>query len=605
MKKTNIYQVFTRLFGNTKTYNQPWGTLEHNGVGKFSDFTDKALTEIKALGITHIWYTGVPHHAVVTNYTAYGIENDHPSVVKGRAGSPYAVKDYYSVNPDLADDPLQRNKEFLALIERTHNAGMKVIIDIVPNHVARRYKGLNNPEGVTDLGSEDDISLEYHRDNNFYYIPNQAFTLPDELSDNPPLGGEQHASLIPKYEEFPAKWTGNGFRLAKPNFDDWYETVKVNYGVRPDGTKDFDELPEEYRHRAHQAHFEFWQNKRVPDSWIKFKDIAIYWIKLGVDGFRYDMAEMVPIEFWSYMNSWIKRVNPDAFLMAEVYQPNLYRDYIQLGKMDYLYDKVDLYDCLKDIMQGHGSTRDISRIQYELADIEHHMLHFLENHDEQRIASPEFANQADKAKPAMLVSTCLSTSPTLIYFGQEVGEPGAESAGFGQPSRTSIFDYISVPHHQRWMNQGKFDGGQLSGEEKSLREFYQLLLNLALNSPALTGKYHDLYSSNVEKFGDMQDQLFAFARSNDEQKIIIAANFSDTKCKTLDLIVPHRLIDEWKLSPGRYPFKDELSGTRYELKVDGQVSTIRMRFTPLSTLFLTFDCCVFKNPQKNGECLSR
>ncbi|UUM32938.1 alpha-amylase family protein [Vibrio japonicus] len=589
MKKQNIYQVFTRLFGNTKTTNQPWGTLEHNGVGKFSDFTDKALNEIRELGITHIWYTGVPHHAIVADYSSYGIKNDHPSVVKGRAGSPYAVKDYYSVNPDLADDPSQRNEEFFALVERTHKAGMKVIIDIVPNHVARVYKGLNNPEGVTDFGSDDDTSLEYHRDNNFYYIPNQAFTAPDELFYNPPLGGEPHPDLTPQYEEFPAKWTGNGSRLAKPNADDWYETVKVNYGVKPDGTKDFDVLPEEYRHKDHQAHFEFWQNKRIPDSWVKFRDIAIYWIKLGVDGFRYDMAEMVPIEFWSYMNAWIKHINPDAFLMAEVYQPNLYRDYIQLGKMDYLYDKVDLYDGLKAIMQGHGSTREIGRIQHELADIEHHMLHFLENHDEQRIASPEFANNADKGKPAMLVSTCLSTSPTMIYFGQEVGELGAESAGFGQPSRTSIFDYIGVPHHQRWMNQGKFDGGQLSDSEKSLREFYRTLLNLALKSPALTGKYHDLYCANFDVFDDMQDQLFAFARSHEEQKLIIAVNFSDTKSKTLDLIIPRELIEEWQLSSGTYALRDELNEARYELNVREQVGVIQIRFVPLASLLLALD----------------
>lgn len=587
MKKNNIYQVFTRLFGNTNSNNMPWGTIEQNGIGKFSDFTDKALSEIKALGITHIWYTGVPHHAVINDYTEFGIENDHPSVVKGRAGSPYAVKDYYSVNPDLADDPSQRNQEFLALIQRTHNAGMKVIIDIVPNHVARIYKGFNNPQGVSDFGANDDTSVEYHRDNNFYYIPKQAFSLPNELTKAPPLGGEHHPDLTQPYQEFPAKWTGNGSRLAKPNFDDWYETVKVNYGVKPDGSKDFAQLPPEFRHKDHTEHFEFWQNKSVPDSWIKFRDIALYWTKLGVDGFRYDMAEMVPVEFWSYMNSWIKHENPDAFLMAEVYQPKLYRDYIQLGKMDYLYDKVDLYDSLKTIMQGHGSTREIGRIQHQLADIEHHMLHFLDNHDEQRIASPEFAGSADKGKPAMLISACLSSAPTMIYFGQEVGEPGAEMAGFGQPSRTSIFDYIGVPHHQRWMNHGKFDGGLLSESEKSLREFYKKLLNLTLNCSALTGQYHDLYAANFDNFADMQDQLFAFARSDEKQQLIIAANFSDTQSKTLELIIPNELIQTWQLADGEYPLIDELNNTRYRLKVRDNTGTIALDFPPLATRFLT------------------
>ena len=110
MKKYNIYQVFTRLFGNTNTTNHPWGNIDTNGVGKFSHFTEKALNEIRDLGITHVWFTGVPHHALVNDYTHIGIDNDHPSVVKGRAGSPYAVKDYYSVNPDLADDPVDETR---------------------------------------------------------------------------------------------------------------------------------------------------------------------------------------------------------------------------------------------------------------------------------------------------------------------------------------------------------------------------------------------------------------------------------------------------------------------------------------------------------------
>lgn len=596
MKKKNIYQVFTRLFGNTQTEFTPWGTPQQNGLGKFSHFTDKALEEINKLGISHIWYTGVPHHAVIQDYTDIGIENDHPSVVKGRAGSPYAVKDYYSVNPDLADNPAQRNEEFAALIQRTHKAGMKVIIDIVPNHVARVYKGQNNPQGVIDFGAEDDTSQEYARDNNFYYIPNQAFELPDELEQHPPLGGEQHPSLNQPFHEFPAKWTGNGSRLAKPNFDDWFETVKVNYGVRPDGSKDFATLPEDYRDKPHQAHFEFWQQQSVPSSWVKFKDIALYWTEQGVDGFRYDMAEMVPVEFWSYMNSWIKHKNPDAFLMAEVYQPDLYRDYIQMGKMDYLYDKVDLYDSLKAVMQNKGSTREIGRIQHQLADIEHHMLHFLDNHDEQRVASPEFAGCAEKGKPAMLISTCLSTAPTMIYFGQEVGEPGAENAGFGQASRTSIFDYIGVPHHQRWMNHGEFDGGLLSESEKALREFYKTLLNLALDSPALLGQYHDLYAANFDNFADMQDQLFAFARSSATQKLIIAANFDARRDKDIELIIPSSLITEWQLSDGEYSLTNQLNEQTLSLTVTKGVGRIAIHFSPLDCLFLNLDEFTAKEP---------
>ncbi|KGY13258.1 alpha-amylase [Vibrio tubiashii] len=586
MKKQNIYQVFTRLFGNVNQTNQPWGTIEQNGVGKFSDFSEKALSEIRKLGITHIWYTGVPHHALIGDYSEFGIDKDHPSIVKGRAGSPYAVKDYYSVNPDLADDPSQRNQEFFALIERTHQAGMKVIIDIVPNHVARVYKGLNNPPSVSDFGADDDTSVAYAKNNNFYYIPNQAFELPDSLVEQPPLGGEQHPDLAAPYHEYPAKWTGNGSRLAKPNHDDWYETVKVNYGVRPDGGKDFATLTEEYRFKSAAEHYQFWLDKEIPDSWIKFRDIALYWLEQGVDGFRYDMAEMVPVEFWSFMNSSIKQANPDAFLMAEVYQPHLYRDYIHLGKMDYLYDKVDLYDALKDVIQDKGATSEIGHIEHQLRDIEHHMLHFLDNHDEQRVASPEFAGSGERGKPAMLVSACLSSSPTMIYFGQEVGESAAEMAGFGQPSRTSIFDYVGVPAHQRWMNEGRFDGGQLSKAEKELRAFYSKLLNLTLNHSALCGDYHDLYASNFDSFAELQDKIYAFARSDDEQVIVIVTNFSDQHSKQVDLIIPEHLIQLWQLSDGNYLLADKLKQRTYTLKVERQQARIEINLAPLATHFL-------------------
>jgi glycosidase len=367
--KEVVYQVFTRLFGNTNTTNRPWGTIEENGVGKFNDFTDKALGEIKDLGVTYIWYTGVPHHGVITDYTAYGISNDDPDVVKGRAGSPYAVKDYYNVNPDLAANVENRLEEFEALIERTHNAGLKLIIDIVPNHVARNYQSLTNPEGTKDFGAEDDTTVQYHVNNNFYYNPGEAFQVPDWKSGYQPLGGENHPLADGKFDENPAKWTGNGSRASKPDMNDWYETVKVNYGIAPDGRKDFDELPAGFENEDYKAHYEFWKDKTIPDSWVKFKDIALYWIDKGVDGFRFDMAEMVPVEFWSYMNSNIKMKNPDAFLLAEVYQPHLYRDYIKKGKMDYLYDKVQLYDTLKHVMQGHGSTNNIPPILDELKDI--------------------------------------------------------------------------------------------------------------------------------------------------------------------------------------------------------------------------------------------
>jgi len=584
-----VYQVFTRLFGNTNTTNKPWGTLEENGVGKFNDFTDEALQEIKDLGVTHIWYTGVPHHALIRDYTAYGISNDDPDVVKGRAGSPYAVKDYYNVNPDLAVDPAKRLEEFEALIARTHKQGLKVIIDIVPNHIARRYEGKTNPPGVKDFGANDDTSLEYKRDNNFYYIPGSRFEVPTD-SNYKPLGGEKHPLADGKFEEVPAKWTGNGSRAPKPDINDWYETVKINYGVRPDGTKDFPTLTEGYDQKDYKAHAAFWKGKDVPDSWKKFRDITHYWIDKGVDGFRYDMAEMVPVEFWSYMNSSIKMKNPNAFLLAEVYNPAEYRNYIRLGKMDYLYDKVQMYDTLKNIVQGRGLPKHLSGIREDLKDIEHHMLHFLDNHDEQRLAHPSFAGDPWKGLPLMVVSATISTSPTMIYFGQEVGEPGNEVGGFGQPSRTSIFDYVGVPHHQRWMNGGKFDGGQLSENEKSLRDYYKRLMNFSLKSKALMGEYKQIQDFNLENTPGYDQGLYSFVRWKEDERLIIVVNFNQNTSIKTTIQVPNEIIGQWRLSKGSYRLLEQLFGKNNSmLEVDRGIGSFALELKPGESVLLNLE----------------
>ena len=579
-KKAVVYQVFTRLFGNKNTTNKPWGTIEENGVGKFNDFTDKALQEIKKLGVTHVWFTGVPHHDVIRDYTKYGISNDDPDVVKGRAGSPYAVKDYYNVNPDLAVNPAKRLQEFEALIKRTHSNGLKVIIDIVPNHIARNYHSLSNPKGVKDFGADDDTSVEYKRDNNFYYIPGKAFEVP--TSDTyKPLNGEKNPLIDGKFKEFPAKWTGNGSREAKPDINDWYETVKVNYGIKPDGSKDFPELPEGFDKKDFKAHYEYWQGKDVPDSWKKFRDIALYWTKKGVDGFRYDMAEMVPYEFWSYMNAAIKMQDSDAFLLAEVYNPKEYRNYINLGLMDYLYDKVETYDHLKAVIQGNALPDALSDIQSNMIDIEHHMLHFLDNHDEQRLASAAFAGTPEKGKPLMVISATISTSPTMIYFGQEVGEPGNEDAGFGKPTRTSIFDYIGVPHHQRWMNGGKFDGGQLTESEKALRDFYARLLNFTIKSSAMMGKYQEIQTVNRNETKEYDPGLYSFVRWDNKEKLIIIANCSWVTTSHVDLIVPEDIIEKWNLNDGDYKVTDQLYNHEIStLEVKGGRGIIKVKIKP-------------------------
>ncbi|MFC6633211.1 alpha-amylase family protein [Microbulbifer taiwanensis] len=575
-EKPVIYQVMTRLFGNTNSTNKPWGTLEENGVGKFSDFTPQRLQDIRELGATHIWYTGALHHALVGDYTQYGIGNDDPDVVKGRAGSPYAIKDYYSVNPDLADNPAERLQEFRALVARSHEQGLRVIIDIVPNHVARAYQSLDKPEGVRDFGADDDTSRTYARDNNFYYVIGEDFRVPVSDAGYRPLNGERNPLVDDRFAESPAKWTGNGARAAQPAIDDWYETVKINFGVRPDGSKDFPELSAEFAQRDYSAHAAFWADKEVPESWQKFRAIALYWLDFGVDGFRYDMAGMVPVEFWSYLNSSIKMKKPDALLLAEIYTPERYRDYIHLGKMDFLYDKVGTYDAVRAVMEGKGSTDKVAEIQTALQDIAPHMLHFMENHDEQRIASPEFAGSAKAGRPAMLVSATLSAAPTLVYFGQELGEVASEDAGFGKASRTTIFDYWSVPSVRRWLQ------GESTAEEKQLRDFYQRLMNFSASSEALRGDYRDLHRYNRERSQGYDEQLFAFARWAGQEKLLVIANFGGEE-KAVKLQLPPELLQQWQLGNGSFAIADQLSAAKGELVVSEGEGEISLQLEPLAS----------------------
>lgn len=583
--KIVVYQIFTRLFGNKNTTNKAWGTIQENGVGKFNDIDHKALQELKKLGVTHIWYTGVLHHALVGDYKNIGVSDDDPEVVKGRAGSPYAIKDYYNVNPDLAVNPANRLAEFQELIKRTHDNGLKVIIDIVPNHIARNYQSVSAPKNVRNFGQDDNKEVVFSVDNNFYYVPNQPFKLPVFADGYQPLGGEKHPLIDGKFDENPAKWTGNGSRLPQPDFNDWYETVKLNFGVSPEGKKEFPSLPNGYEYEPYEVHYEFWQDKKVPNTWIKFRDIALFWLEKGVDGFRYDMAEMVPVEFWSFLNSSIKMINPKAFLLAEIYNPKAYRDYIRNGKMDYLYDKVQLYDTLRNIIQHRHSTDGIAPIQHELNDISRHLLHFLENHDEQRIASSEFVSNPFKALPAMVVSHTISSSPTMIYFGQEVGEAGAEKGGFGSPSRTSIFDYVGVPQHQKWMNEGKFDGGKLSENQRKLRAYYQKLLNIDL-----AGSYHDIHAHNRSHTEFYNDKLYAFVRGDkDSKKWVIVSNFDPEQTFGFELQIPENVITAWQLPDKKYTLSDLLFQHKIAMEVKNGIGKMRVDIKPLESFIFEIE----------------
>ncbi|GAA4395542.1 alpha-amylase family protein [Nibrella viscosa] len=561
--KLVVYQIFTRLFGNQKTTNKPWGSRDENGVGKFNDITDIALKELKTFGISHVWYTGVIEHALMTDYSAYGIRQDHPAVVKGRAGSPYAIKDYYDVNPDLAVDVKNRMKEFQALLKRSHDNGLKVLIDFVPNHVARQYHSDAKPKGVVDLGAKDDKTKAFSPGNNFYYIPGVAFQVPEGV--NPPVQTEK------QYVEQPAKATGNDVFSAQPNINDWYETIKLNYGV-------------DYQNNR-QMHF-----SPVPDTWTKMRDILVFWAKKGVDGFRCDMAEMVPVEFWGWAIPQVKAAKPGIIFIAEIYNPQQYRNYIFNGKFDYLYDKVGLYDSVRRLMEGKGNAKEITRVwQNESGDFSQHMLRFLENHDEQRIASNEFAGSPWVAVPAMTLSATLHTGPVMIYFGQEVGVNPTKAEGFqGDDGRTTIFDYWGIPEFQAWVNGGKFDGGKLSKDQKQLRAFYQQLLQLVNTSDAIrTGAFYDLQytNNNNQSPGYNATTLYSYLRHSDRQKLLIICNFDRDQAAKTSIRIPAEAWQAMKLDGSKtYQFND-IFQTKTKVRAKA-ANAIPVELPPLGVLVL-------------------
>lgn len=562
--KLIIYQMMTRLFGNTRTVNKTYGTIEENGVGKFADITSAALNGIRELGVTHIWYTGVIEHAVLTDYTRYGIPLDDADVVKGRAGSPYAIKDYYDVDPDLSVNVMERMAEFEALVRRTHDHGLKVIIDFVPNHVARSYHSDAKPPGVRDLGEGDNPTIGFHPMNNYYYLPGQSFTPP---ADYRALGDLSHPTKDGKFTEVPAKATGNDAFTASPDIHSWFETVKLNYGV------------DIQNNRA--THF-----SPLPDTWMKMREILLFWAEKNVDGFRCDMAEMVPVEFWEWVIPEIKKLHPEIIFIAEIYNPAQYRNYIAKGKFDFLYDKVLLYDTLRLLVHGQKSTTDIHEIQKNLDGIRGQMLHFMENHDEQRIASPQFAGNPWRALPAVVISATIDPGPMMIYFGQEVGEPGAGKEGFQhEDGRTTIFDYWGVPEHQKWMNHGKFDGGALSEEQKRLRTFYGDVLTFVSRSKAIAlGQYADLTAFNIAR-GNFGANVHAFLRYHENERLLIISGFNEKEIP-VRLQIPPAIVSEMSLKANTPHLAKDLIGHEFTVEFDKDLS--------LSLALKPFGCFIFK-----------
>lgn len=566
--KKIIYQMLVRHFGNKQQANVYYGSIAENGSGKFNDINEQALAAIKEMGIGYVWYTGVIEHATMTDYSQYGIKADDPDVVKGRAGSPYAIKDYYDVDPDLAVDVKNRMGEYEALIKRTHAAGLKVLMDFIPNHVARTYHSDVKPAQVVDLGANDDVRKAFDINNDFYYIPNQQFVVPKGYQP----GGENYQSPLKDghFNENPAKATGNNVFSHAPKIDDWFETIKLNYGldIQNNNSKNF--VPQ-------------------PPVWKKMRDILAFWAAKGVDGFRCDMVEMVPVEFWNWAITDLRKKYPELIFVGEAYDRNEYKNFLVNGKFDYLYDKVGLYDGLKKLIRNEdGATvKDISLVwQKESNGFSQHMLRFLENHDETRIASKDFAGNPWYAVPAMVLTATLSAGPIMVYNGQEVGEPAHGAEGFGgDDGRSSIFDYWGLPQHQKWMNGGAFDGAKLNNDEKSLRGFYSRLLNLANQNEAIsTGSFYELLQANQGSVG-FNDRVYAYLRYTENKRVLVLANFNRSESK-LELKLPPDVLDAFDLRGKAITFTDLLSGITF--KTEHINAGLKLTMPATSAVILAF-----------------
>ena len=539
-KKIIIYQTLPRLFGNRNLTRKVNGTLAENGCGKLSDFDAPTLRRIHTLGVTHIWYTGVVRHATATDYSRYGIPRQHPAVVKGRAGSPYAITDYYDIDPDLADDVEQRMDEWSELVDRTHAAGMRVIIDFVPNHVARQYHSIVKPADARDLGEDDDASKRFDLQNNFYYCTGEPFAPQFDLK----------CGAAEPYVEMPAKATGNDRFDSHPGINDWYETVKLNYGI------DYCDAG------GRSEHFD-----PVPNTWIRMTDILLFWAAKGVDGFRCDMVEMVPTAFWAYATQIVKERFPGLLFIGEVYDPEQYRSYIDSG-FDYLYDKVGMYDCVRAVIRGERPASSITYQWQAVGDMTDRMLYFLENHDEQRVASDYFCGEGRKALPGLIVSALMQTNPFMLYAGQEYGERGMDREGFsGTDGRTTIFDYWAVDA----IYKGYFKRAALTAEQKYLALRYQQILRIANREKAVReGRFFDLMYVNPQSWQFNPYSQFAFLRKCDDDVLLVIVNFSGQRV-LLNVNIPGHAFDYLGMSEREVAATDLLTGESclFSLKRDG------------------------------------
>lgn len=390
MKKI-IYQVMTRLWDG----------------GKMSGWDGPSFAYLKTLGVDYVWYTGIPRHSTGKDF------------VKGDPGCPYSITDWMDVNPYLADVPDDRLAEFDALVARTHAAGLKCILDFIPNHVARDYRG----------------GIRHHN------------------------------------------WCDG----------DWTDTFKIN-----------------------------WDDPRTLETCVR---VLQFWAARGADGFRFDMAELVPASQLRELISRVRAKYPELLMVAEVYIKDNYRMFLDYVGFDLLYDKSGSYDILRNIVCCGGSARQLTWNWQWLGEMQPKMLNFLENHDEQRIASREFAGSAGRCYSALAFSALYNNASFMLYFGQEVGEDASE----GDCGRTSIFNWCD-PAHVRRLNAHIGAGTPLPEEDAAVLSRYREILSYAKLPAFSCGKTWDLCYCQDTQFD--RDGCFAFLRYDSASAYVVLCNFT-------------------------------------------------------------------------------
>ncbi len=576
-----IYQLMVRTFGNTNETRKINGSIEENGCGKFADITTTALLSLKEMGFNHIWLTGVLEQASGTAYPHRPA--DDPALLKGIAGSPYAIKDYFDVCPDYSCDPEQRLTEFQALLARCAALDLKVIIDFVPNHVARSYASDVRPE--SSFGHEDKTAYFFDPDNHFFY-----------LRENDPGGGPPLklpvGDGIYAPESFVGRVTGNNAVTWAPSINDWYETVKLNYG------HDFTEG------RNTQLPGPDAPLSEVSKTWRTMDEILAYWQQMGVGGFRVDMAHMIPMEFWAWSVKRARSRQPDVFFFAEAYDNDSAKltdghvlDELLEAGFDSVYDD-PCYDLLEEIYDSGKWANDLDSMTF-IGPRFHQSLRYAENHDEVRLASPkEWGGHGMKVgKPVTAVVFAMGRGPVMLYNGQEVGEPAVGRAGFGSDNaRTTIFDYWSMPEFTKWVNNGKFDGARLSDDQAALREWYGKLIHTTQAAAFTRGEFYGLNHANQqnEDFGRVGDEtvsghwLYAFLRHDPKsgQSFLVVINFNDSLAlEQVEICIPQHAWDFMERdSAASWKFSERLEGMWTGVSKDGNISLPSL--APCSALLL-------------------